>query len=222
MWIKSNFPDKDALCGPGSDPPQFPPWVWAWIWSPQFPPWVWAWIWSPSISPLGVGLDLITLNFPLGCGPGSDPSPFTPWVWAWIWSPSISPLGVGLDLISLHFPLGCGPGSDPPQFLPWVWAWRGASVMAFCCGLLLWPSVMAFWLKVPFWLKAAFWLKVVFCYGFLVRPSGVVALWFGGLLVESGLLLWPSGKAFWCGAFWCDGLVIAVWTSPEDHTRRPP
>ena len=58
-----------------------------------------AWIWSPSISPLGVGLDLIPLNFPLG---------------------------VGLDLIPLNFPLGCGPGSDPPQFPPWVWALRGS------------------------------------------------------------------------------------------------
>ena len=68
------------------------------------------------------GLDLIPLNFPLGCGPGSDPPQFPPCVWAWIWSPSISPLGVGLDLIPLNFPLGCGPGSDPPQFPPWVWA----------------------------------------------------------------------------------------------------
>ena len=94
--------------------PQFPPWVWAWIWSPlNFPPWVWAWIWSPSISPLGVGLDLIPLNFPLGCGPGSDPPQFPPWVWAWTWSPSISHLGVGLDLIPLNFPLGCGPEPDP-------------------------------------------------------------------------------------------------------------
>ena len=80
--------------------------------------------------------------------------------------------------------------------------------MAFCCGLLLCPSVMSFWLK------AAFWLKVVFCYGLLVRPSGVVAFWFGvlliegGLLVESGLLLQPSDKAFWCGAFWCGGLLL--------------
>ena len=56
-----------------------------------------GWIWSPSISPLGVGLDLIPLNFPLGCGPGSDPPQFPPWVWAWTWSPSISPLGVGLE-----------------------------------------------------------------------------------------------------------------------------
>ena len=69
--------------GPGSDPPQFPPWVWAWIW-------------SPSISPLGVGLDLIPLNFLLGYGPGSDP-------------PSVSTLGVGLDLIPPSVsPLGVG------------------------------------------------------------------------------------------------------------------
>ena len=27
----------------------------------------------PSISPLGVGLDLTPLNFPLGCGPGGPP-----------------------------------------------------------------------------------------------------------------------------------------------------
>ena len=69
------------------------------------------------------GLVLIPLNFPLGCGPGSDHPQFPPWVWAWIWSPSISPLGVGLDLIPLNFPIGCWPGSDPPQFPPWVWAW---------------------------------------------------------------------------------------------------
>ena len=35
------------------------------------------------MSPLGVGLDLIPLNFPLGCGPGPDPPQFLPWVWAW-------------------------------------------------------------------------------------------------------------------------------------------
>ena len=29
-----------------------------------------TWIWSPSISPLGVDLDLILLNFPFRCGPG--------------------------------------------------------------------------------------------------------------------------------------------------------
>ena len=68
VLIPLNFP---LGCWPGPDPPQFPPWVWAWIS-------------SPSISPLGVGLDLIPLNFPLGCGPGSDPPQFPPWVWAWI------------------------------------------------------------------------------------------------------------------------------------------
>ena len=41
------------------------------------------WSWSPWISPLDVGLDLIPLNFPLGCGPGPDPPQFPPWVWAW-------------------------------------------------------------------------------------------------------------------------------------------
>ena len=40
----------------------------------------------------------IPLNFPLGCGPGTDP-------------PSTSLLGVGLDQIPLNFPLGCGPGN---------------------------------------------------------------------------------------------------------------
>ena len=76
---------------------------------PEFPSWMLAWAWSIWISPLdmgldlislnfnlGVGLDLIPHNFPLGCGPGSDPP---------------------------QFQLGCGPGSDPPQFPPWVWAW---------------------------------------------------------------------------------------------------
>ena len=42
-----------------------------------------VWAWFPWISPLGVGLDLIPLNFPLGCGPGPDPPQFPPWLWAW-------------------------------------------------------------------------------------------------------------------------------------------
>ena len=42
-----------------------------------------GWISSPSISPLGVGLHLILLNFSLGCGPGSDLPQFPPWVWTW-------------------------------------------------------------------------------------------------------------------------------------------
>ena len=41
-----------------------------------------GWTWSPSIAHLGVGLDLIPLNFPLGRGPGPDPPQFPPWVWA--------------------------------------------------------------------------------------------------------------------------------------------
>ena len=36
-------------------------------------------------------------------------------------------------------------------------------------------------------------------------PSGLVAFWFGGLLVESGLLVWwPSGLV----AFWFGGLLV--------------
>ena len=34
---------------------------------------------SPSTSPLGVGLDHIPLNFPLGCGPGDCQRSGTPW-----------------------------------------------------------------------------------------------------------------------------------------------
>ena len=85
---------------------------------------VWAWTRSPSTSPLGVGLDQIPLNFPLGCGPGPDPPQLPPWVWAWTRPPSTSPLGVGLDQIPLNFPLGCEPRPDPPQLPPWLWAWR--------------------------------------------------------------------------------------------------
>ena len=97
--IPLNFP---LGCGPGPDPPQLPPWVWAWTR-------------SPSTSPLGVGLDQIPLNFPLGCGPGPNPPQLPPWVWAWTRSPSTSPLGVGLETppgqIPLNFPLGCGLGN---------------------------------------------------------------------------------------------------------------
>ena len=51
---------------------QAPPWPDP----PQLPPWVWAWTRSPSTSPLVVGLGQIPLNFPLGCGPGPDPLNF--------------------------------------------------------------------------------------------------------------------------------------------------
>ena len=104
------------------------------VWSdpPQFPPWLWAWIWSPSISPLAVGLDLIPLNFPLGYGPGSDPlnfplsygpgsdSPqFPPWLWAWIWSPSISTLVVGLVIWGVSTSPPPGPGTPWSRTAPW-------------------------------------------------------------------------------------------------------
>ena len=58
---------------------------------------------SPSTSPLGVGLDQIPLNFPLGYGPGPDPSQLPPFVLAWR-----------------------PPWPDPPQLPPWVWAWKPA------------------------------------------------------------------------------------------------
>ena len=40
---------------------------------PQLPPWLWAWTRSPSISPLAVGLDQMPLHFPLGCGAWRTP-----------------------------------------------------------------------------------------------------------------------------------------------------
>ena len=43
----------------------------------------------------GGRLDLIPLNFPLGCGPGPDPPQFPPWVWPGPDPPQ--PLGVGLE-----------------------------------------------------------------------------------------------------------------------------
>ena len=57
----------------------------------------------PSTSPLGVGLEQIPLNYPLGYGPGPDPPQLPPWVWAW------SP-----------------PKPDPPKLPPWVWACKPA------------------------------------------------------------------------------------------------
>ena len=107
--------------------------------SPQLPPWVWAWTRSPSASPLGVGLDQIPLNFPLGCGPQPDPPQLSPWVWASTRSPSTFPLGVGLDQIPLNFPLGCGPGPDPSQLPPWVWAWRPPQPDPPKLSLWVWP-----------------------------------------------------------------------------------
>ena len=68
---------------------------------PQLPPWVWAWTRSPSISPLAVGLDQIPLNFPLGCGPGDPPGHI----------PLNFPLGCGPG--NLQGMLGCHP---PPRW----------------------------------------------------------------------------------------------------------
>ena len=89
---------------PGSDPPQFPPWVWAWTR-------------SPSISPLDVGLDLIPFNFSLGCGPGAPPR--------------IRPPGPGTPQEqppqSRHPPrsrpprAGTPPGSSSPDQAPPLW-----------------------------------------------------------------------------------------------------
>ena len=47
-------PDPPQLplgCVPGSDPTQFPPWLWVWTRSPSISPWLWAWTRSPSTSP---------------------------------------------------------------------------------------------------------------------------------------------------------------------------
>ena len=68
--------------------------------------------------------------------------------------------------------------------------WGGG--VAFCHGLLLWSSVMAFWFG-----------GLLVESGLLLWPSSVVAFWCGGLL------LWPSGWKGWN-------------TPPEDHTRRLP
>ena len=78
-----------------------------------------------SISPLGVGLDLIPLNFPLGCGPGPDPPQFPPWVWAWrgvppSWGVSLEgvpPSWGGCLLGGKCLLLGRGGGS------PWQGGW---------------------------------------------------------------------------------------------------
>ena len=72
------------------------------------------------------------------------------------------------------------------------------------CGLLLWPSGMAFWFG-----------------GLLIE---------GGLLVESGHLLWPSGVIFYYGLLvWPSGTGRSPNRDPFNqkaiteghHTRRP-
>ena len=147
-----------------------------------------VWSWSPWISPLDVDLDLIPLNFPLGCGPGYDPPQFSPWVWpgsdppqyppwmwAWIWSPSISPLG-------------CEPGSDPPQFPPWLWCLDLIPLnFPLGCG----PGPEGGLHQAP-----PSVMVLLVCW-----PSGVLAFWCGAFCCGGLLLWWPSGVVvFWCGA----------------------
>ena len=88
--------------------------------------------------------------------------------------------------------------------------------VAFCCGLLVWPSGMAFWLQV------AFWLKVVFWYGLLVRPNRdpfqpeghnsskapdqkAIPEWPSGMAWE---LVRPCVMAFWLKVVFCYGLLV--------------
>ena len=81
---------------------------------------VWYLASSPSTSPLGVGLDQIPLNFPLGCVPEPDPPQPPTWVWAWTRSPLNFPLDCVPGPDPLNFPLGCGPGDPPgPGTSPW-------------------------------------------------------------------------------------------------------
>ena len=87
--------------------------------------------------------------------------------------------------------------------------------MAFCCGLLLCPSVMAFWfggllIEGSLLVEGSFLVES----GLLLWPSGKVAFWLKVVFCY-GLLLWPSSKAFWCG-----GLVIATWTPPRRPYRK--
>ena len=177
IWSPLNSP---LGCGPGSDPPSISPLGVGLDLIPlNFPLGVGLDL-IPLNFPLGVGLDLMPINFPLGCGPGSDPPQFPPWVW-----PGPDPL---------NFPLGCGPGPDPPQFPPWVWAWIWSpSISPLGVGLDLIP------LNFPLGCGPGGVLSwpfvVVFCYGLLVwwpsdwrRPSGwkyssVMAFWCGGLLL---------------------------------------
>ena len=150
------------------------------------------------------GLDLIPLNFPLGCGPGSDPPQFPPWVWVWICS---------------------------PQFPPWLWAWRvvppswgwgvslagGASFLvggggllpggSHCQGDLLAGGSPSRGVLLP-GRGFSFWG---------VPPSWGASFWGAGGLLPGGILLPgvvpPSwGASFWGGlfpgGFPCQGAVV--------------
>ena len=83
-----------------------------------------------------------------------------------------------------------------------VCSWGRGGCVAFCYGLLVWPSGL-----VAFSLKAAFWLKVVFCYGLQVWPSGK-AFWYGGSLLTDPFNQKAIGEghtrmAFWYGLLLC-------------------
>ena len=95
--------------------------------------------------------------------------------------------------------VACSWGAEGAWSKGGVCSWGRRGCVAFCYGLLLWASGMAFW------------------YGLLVRPSGT-----GGSLptdpfqpeghnrkpYQNGLLVWPSGKAFWCDLLlWPSGVV---------------
>ena len=109
------------------------------------------------------------------------------------------------------------------------------------CSRGVWPSVITFWF-------GAFWSGGLLVWCFLVWwPSGLVlsglvafwfkvALWFGGLLVQSGLLKvalrwpsgskwssdlrWPSGSKWSSDLRWPSGMVFGAITEGH-YTRRP-
>ena len=98
------------------------------------------------------------------------------------------------------------------------------------CGLLLWPSGVAFWYGLLVESGLLLWPSGVisvmaFWYGLLVRPSGT-----GSLLTETfnqkaiteghhtrrpyqkAIQEWPSGMAFWCDLLlWPSGMAFLVW-----------
>ena len=68
------------------------------------------------------------------------------------------------------------PYSRSPRGRYLVWGEGGVPGLGGSCSVGVWPSGVAFLLKVVFWFG-----------GLLIE---------GSLLVESGLLFWPSGMAF--------------------------
>ena len=84
----------------------------------------------------------------------------------------------------------CGPLECVCVYVGW---WRGG---VWVCGVNFWydllpcllacHSVMAIWCGLLVWLST-----VAFCCGLLVESGLLLWPWVSGLLVESGLLLWP-------------------------------